>query len=103
MRRVFDNLVKTAIEAIESGPGTIRVRATADGAERVRIDVEDTGQGVPSDIDPFRLFHTSKPDGTGLGLPIVREIVQAHGGSVSFAPAPTRGACVRVVLPVHGA
>jgi len=103
MRRVFDNLVKNAIEAIEDGSGSVRVHAAADGADRVSIAVEDTGRGIPPGMDPFRLFQTSKPQGTGLGLPIVREIVDAHGGAVTIEPGPGRGACVRIILPVRGA
>lgn len=99
MRRVFDNLVKNAIEAIENGSGSIRVRAGGDGPDRVRIDVEDSGSGLPAGIDPFRLFHTSKRNGTGLGLPIVREIVEAHGGTVALESGAERGARLRVVLP----
>jgi len=103
MHRVFDNLVKNAIEAIEADAGTVQVRATADGAERVQIEVEDTGPGFPAGMDPFKLFQTSKPEGTGLGLPIVREIVDAHGGSVTIEPGRAGGACVRIVLPVRRA
>jgi signal transduction histidine kinase len=103
MRRVFDNLVKNAIEAIEDGPGTIRIRAARNGGDGVSIEVEDTGCGMPPDVDPFRLFQTSKRNGTGLGLPIVREIVQAHGGTVSLESGRTGGACFRVVLPFRDA
>jgi CheY-like chemotaxis protein len=41
---------------------------------------------APADVDVFRLFETTKPNGTGLGLPIVRQIVAAHGGGIDFAP-----------------
>ncbi|MCC6763669.1 MAG: PAS domain S-box protein [Deltaproteobacteria bacterium] len=100
LRRAFDNLVKNALEAIERGPGEIRLAAAEDGSGKVRIVVRDTGPGVPSGMDPFVLFETSKVDGTGLGLPSVRQIVEAHGGSVSLATAPgERGAAFEVVLP----
>jgi signal transduction histidine kinase len=103
MRRVFDNLVKNALEAIEGSAGTVSIRAAADGEDRVRIEVEDSGHGIPAGIDPFKLFQTSKPEGTGLGLPIVREIVDAHGGAVAIEPGAGGGACVRILLPVGGA
>jgi signal transduction histidine kinase len=98
MQRVFDNLLKNAVEAIEDGRGAVRVRAAAEGP----IEIEDTGRGIPDGIDPFRLFHTSKPQGTGLGLAIVREIVDAHGGSVTLEARPSGGACARIVLPAAG-
>lgn len=101
MRRVFDNLVKNAIEAVGDGEGTVAVAASIEG-DTVCIHVDDDGCGVPPGVDPFRLFHTSKPEGTGLGLPIVREIVQAHGGSVALESPPAGGTRVRVVLPLRG-
>ncbi len=102
MRRVFDNLVKNAIEAVADSYGAVSVVASMAG-DAVHIDVDDDGCGVPPGIDPFRLFHTSKPQGTGLGLPIVREIVEAHGGTVALESSPAGGTRVRVVLPVRTA
>lgn len=101
LRRAFDDLVKNALEAIARGPGEIRLTATdGKGGDRIRIDVRDTGPGVPPDMDPFALFETSKPDGTGLGLPAVRQIVEAHGGAVRLvSPAGTPGAAFEVELP----
>ncbi len=100
LRRAFDDLVKNALEAIARGPGEIRLTASGDGSDRVRIVVRDTGPGVPCGMDPFALFETSKADGTGLGLPSVRQIVEAHGGSVALASTPgERGAAFEVALP----
>ncbi|MCX8073029.1 MAG: PAS domain-containing protein [Candidatus Binatia bacterium] len=102
LRRVMDNLVKNAIEAIDRGPGTIWLRSAPVGSERVRISVADDGPGIASHIDPFRLFETTKPYGTGLGLPIVRQIVEAHGGRIAFEPREPRGVTFHIDLPQHG-
>ena len=61
----------------------------------VCLEIEDTGTGVPDGIDIFKPFTTTKPQGTGLGLGIVREIVSAHGGVVSYQSTPQAGASFR--------
>jgi len=99
LRRVFENLVKNAVEAIAQGPGHIAIRAGIANEESIRIEVEDTGPGMPADIQPFRLFETTKRDGTGLGLSIVQQIVRAHGGSIDVAPRQPHGTVFNVALP----
>jgi two-component system sensor kinase FixL len=102
LHRVFENLVKNAIEAIDHGPGRIRIVVTPLDDERVRISVADTGPGIPETVEAFRLFETTKPQGSGLGLPIVRQIVIAHGGGIGFAPAEPQGTIFHVELRVRG-
>ncbi|HEY2386323.1 MAG TPA: PAS domain S-box protein [Candidatus Binatia bacterium] len=102
LRRVLDNLVKNALEAIERGPGAVSIASNAPDLDRVRIVIADTGPGIPDGIDVFRLFETTKPHGTGLGLPIVRQIVAAHGGGVEFTRREPRGTIFRIELPVGG-
>ena len=77
------NLCKNAVEAMDGG-GVLTLKAYgADGA--VVLEISDTGCGVPDDIAAFELFQTTKIAGTGLGLPIVRQIVSAHGGTVDYS------------------
>jgi len=102
LRRVLDHLVKNALEAVEHGPGAVRVAAESRGADHVRIIVEDTGPGVPHGTDVFAMFETTKPTGTGLGLPICKQIAQAHGGGIECGPRFPRGAVFTVELPTHG-
>lgn len=102
LRRVMDNLVKNALEAIDHGPGTVRILLGAIAPARVRITIEDTGPGIPKGLDVFRLFETTKANGTGLGLSIARQIVLAHGGEIAVAPGSARGAAFHVELPAKG-
>jgi signal transduction histidine kinase len=98
--QVILNLVTNAAQAIESG-GQIAVSITPGGRE-VRLVVEDDGAGMTSEVaarafEPF--FTTRGGGGIGLGLPIVRGIVERHGGTVSLETAPGAGTKVTVRLP----
>lgn len=101
LRRVLDNLVKNAVEAIEQGPGRIDVDARRIADDRVRIAVSDTGSGMPEHVDVFRLFETTKRNGSGLGLPIAKQIVVAHGGHLGFERRGPSGTTFHVDLPTH--
>jgi two-component system nitrogen regulation sensor histidine kinase NtrY len=113
INQAFTNLLKNAAEAIDerlsaepdSGPGEIRVAMIAE-PDRVLIDIQDNGVGLPD--QPARLFEpyvTHRAKGTGLGLPIVKKIIEEHDGTLDLVPAPLfdgsarAGAWARIVLP----
>jgi signal transduction histidine kinase len=81
LAEVFTNLIDNALEAV-SVDGTVRVRVESNGGEHVRVVVENSGAGIPAEIQEriFHPFFTTKPRGTGLGLPIARQIIEAHHG-----------------------
>jgi two-component system sensor kinase FixL len=99
LRRVLDNLVKNAVEAIDRGPGRVDVRVRKWELDRVRIAVSDTGPGVPENVEMFRLFETTKRHGSGLGLSIAKQIVVAHGGHIGFERLSPTGTSFYVDLP----
>jgi signal transduction histidine kinase len=99
LRRVLDSLVKNALEAIDHGPGRVSLRASMIEPERIRLSVEDTGSGMPEDIQAFALFETTKPDGSGIGLSIAQELVLAHDGRISFERRTPAGTTFHVDLP----
>jgi PAS domain S-box-containing protein len=101
LRRALDNLVRNALDAIDRGPGEVHVGAAATLDGKVRIVVRDTGPGIAAGLDPFALFATTKSDGTGLGLPSARQIVEAHGGTVQLVADGRRtgGASFAIELP----
>ena len=98
LRQVFFNLFQNALEASPPG-GTVRCRAEQSD-RHTSIIVEDDGQGLP-DV-PARLFepfHTTKKNGTGLGLTVSQRIVEAHGGTIVLAERRSSGCRVTVTLP----
>lgn len=102
LRRVLDNLIANALEAMDEGPGEIVVRVSIPNPEKVRISVEDSGPGIPEGVDVFRLFETTKPEGTGIGLAVARQIVLAHGGTIEHTMREPRGTAFHVDLPRRG-
>jgi signal transduction histidine kinase len=98
IKQVLLNLVRNAMEAMPEG-GTVTLETSrADG--RARVVVEDTGPGLPPDLDIFQIFVTTKAKGTGLGLSIVQQIVLQHGGEITAASPPGQGARFEVSLPL---
>ena len=81
---VFQNILMNAAQAME-GQGRIDVTiATADG--RCRVAIADRGPGMPNEVrdKAFDAFFTTKHRGTGLGLPIAKRVVEAHGGAIQI-------------------
>lgn len=103
--QVFVNLIGNAVKFTETGG--IDVEARVDGPE-IRVTVRDTGPGIaPGDLE--RIFEkfkqagdtlTEKPKGTGLGLPICRQIVERHGGRIWAESLPGQGSTFVFTLPV---
>lgn len=101
LEQALINLVKNALEAIESGQeGEILVQAYIGGGGNIFIDVIDNGCGIGSDKleQIFVPFYTSKREGTGVGLFLVKQIMQAHAGSVYAAQSEQGGTLVRLVF-----
>lgn len=95
-------IVNVLMNAVQATSGGGRVRVTAGrAAGELCITVDDTGKGIPaSEIETvFKPFFTTRHTGTGLGLPITREIVQRHGGSVTLTSRPGVGTSVALRLP----
>lgn len=96
IKQVFINLVRNAIEAMPEG-GTLTLACRHQGPQ-VEIDVADTGIGIPPNLDVFDFFLTTKRGGTGLGLPIARRLIEAHGGTLTYVSEPGRGTVFTVRL-----
>ena len=101
LRELFVNLVENAIKYIPRG-GNVTVRLTEDAVNYV-VEVEDDGPGIPDEDKPrvFERFYRREQTGSGcgLGMAIVKEIAERHGGNVELLDAPVHGLIVRVTLP----
>ena len=100
LQQVLINLLKNAHESGSPGEEvTLRVRQSGEG---MRLDVRDAGPGMAPEVLEQALlpFYSTKQSGTGLGLPLCREIVEAHGGRLSLANRAEGGLIVSVWLPV---
>lgn len=104
LEQVFHNLVVNAIEASSAGT-KVTVRLESDGGSQPMIiaSVSDRGRGIPASTlaRVYEPFFTTKPAGTGLGLTIVRQIVQRHGGAVLIDSTEGQGTTVAIRLPMH--
>ncbi len=97
--QVFLNLALNAIEAMPKG-GQLRFQlAPGDDGGGVEVKVIDSGNGIPSGVDVFEPFVTTKPTGTGLGLAIARQLVTSHHGTLRHQPTPGGGTTFVVDLP----
>ena len=101
IRRVLDNLVRNAMQAMPDG-GTLEVSALC-GDKEVLIRVRNTGTEIPEDLMPdlFKAFVTTKPQGMGLGLAYCKRAVEAHGGTISVESKVGEGPSFTVRLPLE--
>lgn len=104
LRRALENLLLNAIEFTAGEPGgrVVQVRLHLDDGDAVFV-VDDSGPGVPAEERDriFQPYVTSKAGGTGLGLALVRQVYEAHGGYIRCEPSPLGGARFVAVIPVE--
>jgi signal transduction histidine kinase len=105
LRQAFLNLLSNAVKFTDTG-GAVTVRLKRDAAATI-VEIADTGIGMsPEGIDvaltPFGQVDNRlerKYEGTGLGLPLAKSLIELHGGNLSIESAPEKGTLVRIYLP----
>jgi signal transduction histidine kinase len=100
LRSVFTNLLINSFEAMDGEGGSIGITLAAEGPERVRVEITDTGRGIsPEDIAKiFEPYYSTKETGTGLGLAIVKKAIDDHGGSINVSSKSGGGTTFTIVL-----
>jgi signal transduction histidine kinase len=101
MRRALANLLLNALQAMPDG-GTLTISVSANDGS-VAISVKDTGVGIPDEMKDkiFSPLATGKAKGTGLGLAVVKRIIDAHGGTITFESEAGKGTTFTVSLPLN--
>ncbi|HSE03241.1 MAG TPA: HAMP domain-containing sensor histidine kinase [Methylomirabilota bacterium] len=99
--RVVVNLLGNALHFTAAG-GLVLARLT-ETADRLELEIEDTGVGIPAEalpwiFEPYRQAHGAR-EGTGLGLAVVKGVVEAHGGTVAVRSELAKGTCFTVTIP----
>lgn len=96
IRQVFLNLLANSYKA---GAAVVELKVERQ-EQTVLFEIVDNGKGIPAEIDPFAPLYTTKQDGAGLGLAIVRRIIVDHGGEITHSVNPTGGTMFCFTLPV---
>lgn len=101
MQHVLANLITNALQAMPEG-GRLTIRASKN-EEAALISVEDTGVGIPKEnlSKLFQPLFTTKSKGQGLGLAACKQLVQAHGGSITFESDMGKGSTFTVKIPLR--
>ena len=101
LQQVFMNLMLNALEAMKDSGGELTITSRSNPEGQLVVSISDTGVGLPAENTEriFDAFHTTKPQGTGMGLAITRSIVEAHGGRVWATANQGAGATLHFTLP----
>lgn len=102
LRQALLNLLRNAIQASPTGSPPIQMSARPEGGQVV-LTVQDHGQGMTPEVQAriFDLYYTTKEEGTGVGLPLVQQTVEMHGGSLAVDSCPGAGATFTLRLPAY--
>jgi len=103
LQQVFMNILINAADAMREG-GTLTAQTEYESSEdAITITISDTGKGMDREqiANIFQPFFTTKPKGTGLGLPITKRLIEQHGGSLSVESSVGKGSTFVITIPVR--
>jgi signal transduction histidine kinase/CheY-like chemotaxis protein len=102
LQQVLMNLMLNGIEAMKGGSGALMIASKVSEDGQLMVSVSDSGIGLPAEGAKriFEAFFTTKPDGTGIGLPLSRRIIESHGGRLWASANTPRGAVFHFTVPI---
>jgi signal transduction histidine kinase len=102
LQQVLMNLMLNGIEAMKGASGLLTITSKQREDGQLMVSVGDSGLGLPAEGADriFEAFFTTKPDGTGIGLPLSRRIIESHGGRIWASANTPRGAVFHFTVPV---
>src|SRR6201999_2943425 len=102
LQQVLMNLMLNGIEAMKGASGTLTITSKRSEDGQLMVSVGDSGVGLPADGAEriFQAFFTTKPDGTGIGLPLSRRIIESHDGRLWATANTPRGAVFHFPVPI---
>jgi len=109
INQAVHNLLRNSMQSFGDAEGgqaregcSVTIATTVEAAQRVCLNVNDTGAGIAPEVldNMFDPFFTTKPEGTGLGLPITRQIISEHGGRIEVSSVVGKGTTFSVYLPI---
>lgn len=102
IHRAIVNIVGNAFQAMPNGGDLELAFDRNQEAGTIALSIRDSGAGIPAEAESrlFEPFFTTRPTGTGLGLALVKRMVEAHHGEVRAIPSPKGGACFTITLPI---
>jgi signal transduction histidine kinase len=100
LRQILISILANAIDVMPDG-GDIAVRWSS-GDHMLKLQIMDSGPGIQDDVRQalFRPFFSTKSGGLGIGLALVKRMVEQWGGRIALNPAPVKGTCVELILPL---
>jgi signal transduction histidine kinase len=103
LKQVLINLVKNGVEAVKDTPDPVLGIAVKRVLDRLLVEISDNGPGIPPELldKIFVPFFSTKPEGSGIGLSLSRQIIRNHGGQLSVISGPGKGTRFRVLLPLE--
>ncbi len=103
IKQVMNNLVSNAMESMAESGGELKISTQKGAGDEVIFKVSDTGGGIPKEVakNIFNSFFTTKESGTGIGLPLVKKIVERHNGTIEVENSIGIGVTLVVVLPFN--
>jgi C4-dicarboxylate-specific signal transduction histidine kinase len=103
LQQVLMNLMLNAIEAMKDAGGELTIKSALNSEGDLLISITDTGVGLPKENTEriFDAFHTTKPQGTGMGLAVTRSILESYGGRIWATANQGAGAAFHFTLPVE--